>query len=107
MQITLPAWVNIVSLAATQPYLSVLRRVYRRMSGFIPSSPPSPGPSKIFDHSKAAGYAALVILLAAFVSWAKYALISDYALYAVFGAAVMFFVLWRAISGTWPGNDPK
>lgn len=61
----------------------------------------------MFDHSKAAGYLAAAILLAAFVSWVKYGLISDIALYAVSAAAVLFFVSWRAVSGTWPGNDPK
>jgi hypothetical protein len=61
----------------------------------------------MFDHSKIAGYMAVAILLAAFVSWAKYALISDFTLFALFCIAALFFVSWRAASGTWPGNDPK
>ena len=77
------------------------------MSGFAPPGPPSSGSSKIFEHSKAAGYAAIAVLLAAFVSWAKFSLISDLALFVLIGAAVLLFVSWRAMSGTWPGNDPK
>jgi threonine/homoserine/homoserine lactone efflux protein len=77
------------------------------MSGFIPPRSPSAGPSKLFEHSKAAGYAVVAILLAAFVGWAKFALISSFTLLMVGGAAVLLFVSWRAISGTWPGNDPK
>jgi len=61
----------------------------------------------MFDHSKIAGYVAAAILLAAFVSWVKYALISNFMLFALFCAVALFFVSWRAASGTWPGNDPK
>ncbi len=61
----------------------------------------------MFDHSKIAGYMAAAILLAALVSWTKYSLISDYTLFGIIGGAALFFVSWRAASGTWPGNDPK
>jgi hypothetical protein len=77
------------------------------MSGIIPHRSPPAGSSKLFEHSKAAGYAGLGILLAAFVGWAKFALLSNFALLMVFGALVLVFVSWRAMSGTWPGNDPK
>jgi hypothetical protein len=61
----------------------------------------------MLDHSKLAGYLAAAILLAAVVGWAKFALISNSALLALFAVTALFFVSWRAASGTWPGNDPK
>lgn len=61
----------------------------------------------MYDHSKIVGYLAAAIVLAAFVGWVKFALISNVALFAVFAVAALFFLSWRAASGTWPGNDPK
>jgi len=57
------------------------------------------------DHSKAVGYAAAAILLAAIVSWSKYSLIPGAMVAVICLGMALFFVSWRAATGTWPGND--
>lgn len=58
------------------------------------------------DRSKIAGYTALAVLLAAFIGWAKFSLLTGYGFSVILGATLLFFGAWRAATGTWPGNDP-
>jgi hypothetical protein len=57
------------------------------------------------DHSKVIGYFAVAILVIVFVAWAKYSLVSDSVFYTILIATCAFFLGWRALTGTWPGND--
>ncbi len=57
------------------------------------------------EHSKIVGYLTLAILLIVFVAWAKYAAVSDAVFWTILIATCVFFVGWRAVMGTWPGND--
>ena len=57
------------------------------------------------DHSKIVGYLTLGILLLIFVAWAKYGLVSGSIFWILLIASVAFFIGWRVLMGTWPGND--
>jgi Flp pilus assembly protein TadB len=57
------------------------------------------------DHSKFIGYFMLAVLAAAFVAWAKFAMISGAAFWIILAGTFVFFVGFRVYTGVWPGND--
>lgn len=59
------------------------------------------------DHSKFVGYLILAILVIVFVAWAKYSLVSESVFWTLSIASGAFFVGWRVVMGTWPGNDAR
>ncbi|MBS4082306.1 MAG: hypothetical protein KGZ73_02040 [Rhizobiales bacterium] len=59
------------------------------------------------DHSKFIGYATLGVLLAIFVAWAKFGLVSETVFWTVAAASAFFFIGFRMLTGTWPGNDAR
>lgn len=59
------------------------------------------------DHSKFIGYLTLAILVVVFLAWAKYDFVSESVFWTVALASGTFFVSWRVIMGTWPGNDAR
>lgn len=63
--------------------------------------------SRMNDHSKLIGYLTLSILVAAFVAWAKYALISNSVFWTILIGIVAFFIAFRVYAGVWPGNNAR
>ncbi len=59
------------------------------------------------DHSKFVGYITLSILLIVFVAWTKYGFVSEAVFWTLAIASGFFFISWRMITGTWPGNDAR
>lgn len=59
------------------------------------------------DHSKFIGYLTLAILVIVFVAWAKYGAVSDSMFWTLLLASGAFFVGWRVVTGTWPGNGAR
>lgn len=59
------------------------------------------------DHSKFIGYITLGVLLAVFVAWIKFGLVSNYAFWIAAISTVGFFIGFRVFTGTWPGNDAR
>jgi len=59
------------------------------------------------EHSKFIGYLTLGILLLIFVAWAKYGLVSESVFWVIAAASGAFFIGFRMLTGTWPGNDAR
>jgi hypothetical protein len=59
------------------------------------------------DHSKFVGYLTLAILVIVFVAWAKYGFVSESVFWTLLIASIAFFIGWRVVVGTWPGNDAR
>ncbi len=59
------------------------------------------------DHSKFIGYLLLSVLAIVFVAWAKYGIVSQAVFWTFLIASCAFFIGWRAVTGTWPGNDAR